>query len=50
LSVHAKDLFDEANAIILESIAAMAAKNKCLAQSNKSPRGREATKKRVLRY
>ena len=46
-SPHAKDLFDEANAIILEPIPAMAAKNKCLAQSNKSHRGREATKKRV---
>jgi hypothetical protein len=41
LFVHAKDLFGEANAIILEplarTIAAMAAKNKCLSQSNKSP-------------
>ena len=35
-SPHAKDLFDEANAIILEPIPAMAAKNKCLAQMNKS--------------
>ena len=45
MSVHAKDLFDEANAIILEPIAAMAAKNKCLAQMNKSGTAGKATKK-----
>jgi hypothetical protein len=30
--------------------AVLAAKNKCLAQSNKSRTGCKATKKRVLRY
>jgi hypothetical protein len=45
-----RSVFMIANPTEVPCHAVLAAKNKCLAQSNKSRAGCKATKKRVLRY